>query len=237
MQRLQAARGRSGSTGIPRDIATHSQGDIRTRLDDDAAGGDLTVHGNNAEGNPVQTIGPVRRSLLLAACAMRLLPRQRWQALAVAAGVCLVATSFVAGEPANVLCVVDGDTLLVRVGGTEERVQLIGVDTPETVHPHKPVQYFGKEASVFTRSLAEGKTVRMEYDSENKRRDYYGRLLRYVYLPDGRLLNAEIIAQGSGFASTRFPFLKMEEFRRLEREARENERELWADEKAEKRVP
>ena len=64
------------------------------------------------------------------------------------------------GEQATVVRVVDGDTLVVSIAGREERVRLIGVDTPETVHPQKPVEYFGKEASAFTKRLAEGAVVR-----------------------------------------------------------------------------
>ena len=124
-----------------------------------------------------------------------------------------------------VMKVVDGDTLKLSDGRT---VRLIGVDTPETVHPTKPVQYFGKEASAFTKRLAEGKTVTLEYDQQKI--DKYGRTLAYVYLPDGRLLNAEIIKQGYGFAYTRFPFKYMEEFRSYEREALEASKGLWADE-------
>ena len=121
--------------------------------------------------------------------------------------------------------VVDGDTIIVDMNGKEERVRLIGVDTPETVHPNKPVEYFGKEASEFTKNMVEGKRVRLEYDWQ--RRDKYGRLLAYVYLQDGTFLNAEIIKQGYGFAYTRFPFKYLEEFRQYEREARENGRGLW----------
>ena len=95
-------------------------------------------------------------------------------------------------ETARVTRVVDGDTLVVNIAGQEERVRLIGVDTPETVHPQKPVEYFGKEASAFTKGIAEGQSVRLEADPQNTNRDKYRRLLRYVYLPDGRLLNAEM---------------------------------------------
>ena len=143
--------------------------------------------------------------------------------------VCLFSTFGHAGELATVTRVVDGDTLEVSIAGRIEKVRLIGVDTPETVHPQKPVEYFGKEASAFTRRMVEGKTVRLEPDTQNTNRDKYNRLLRYVYLPDGRLLNAEIISQGYGHAYTRFPFSKMEEFRALEREAREANRGLWGD--------
>ncbi len=119
--------------------------------------------------------------------------------------------------------VVDGDTIVLDGG---ERVRLIGVDTPETVDPRRPVQRFGKEASAFTRRTVEGKPVRLEYDEDT--RDTYGRTLAYVYLSDGTLLNAEIIRQGYGFAYTRFPFRYQAQFVRLEREAREGGRGLWA---------
>ena len=118
----------------------------------------------------------------------------------------------------NVVHVVDGDTVVVDDGHGSETVRLLGVDTPETVHPQKPVEYFGKEASAFTKRMAEGQLVRLERDLSNADRDPYGRLLRYVYLEDGRLLNAEIIAQGYGFAYVKFPFERMEEFRELERQ-------------------
>jgi len=121
--------------------------------------------------------------------------------------------------------VVDGDTIIVKIGSKKERVRLIGVDTPETKHPKKSVQYFGKEASVFTKRMVESKKVRLEYDWQ--KRDKYGRLLAYVYLEDGTFLNAEIIRRGYGFAYTRFPFKYLDEFRRYEREARENNRGLW----------
>ena len=118
--------------------------------------------------------------------------------------------------------VIDGDTILLI---NEERVRLIGVDTPETKHPQKPVQYFGREAYLFTKQMVDGKEARFEF--ERQKRDRYGRLLAYVYLLDGTFLNAEIIKQGYGFAYTRFPFKYIEEFRRYEREARENRRGLW----------
>jgi micrococcal nuclease len=72
--------------------------------------------------------------------------------------------------------VVDGDTLML---GTGERVRLIGVDTPETKRPNTPVEYFGKEASAFTKRLAEGKRIRLEYDQANNylsHKDQYGAL-------------------------------------------------------------
>jgi len=120
--------------------------------------------------------------------------------------------------------VVDGDTIILDNG---ERVRLIGVDTPETKHPRKPVEYFGKEASAFTKKMVEGKMVRLEYDWQE--RDKYGRMLAYVYLMDVTFLNAEILKQGYGHAYTRFPFKYLEKFKQYEKEARKAKRGLWAD--------
>ena len=118
--------------------------------------------------------------------------------------------------------VVDGDTIVVRGVG---RVRLIGVDTPETVAPGRPVEFFGREASAFTKRLLEGRSVRLEYDRE--RTDRYGRTLAYVHLADGTFANAEIIRRGYGHAYTRFPFRYLDRFRQLEREARSVGRGLW----------
>ncbi|MFZ3072633.1 MAG: thermonuclease family protein [Thermodesulfobacteriota bacterium] len=124
----------------------------------------------------------------------------------------------------NYLCdrVIDGDTIVIE---DNRKIRLIGVDTPETVHPNKPVEYFGKEASLFTKRMAEGKKVKIEYDWQKK--DKYGRTLAYLYLEDGTFLNLEIIRQGYGFAYTKFPFKHLEIFRQAEKEARENRRGLW----------
>jgi micrococcal nuclease len=124
--------------------------------------------------------------------------------------------------------VVDGDTLIVRGKDRQKvRLRLIGIDAPESVRPEWPVEYFGKEASAFTRSLVEGQRVRLEFEQE--RYDKYDRLLAYVYLPDGRMLNEEILRQGYGHAFTKFPFKYMKRFRRLEKQARVNRRGLWQD--------
>lgn len=122
----------------------------------------------------------------------------------------------------------DGDTIVVDMEGKQEKVRFIGVDTPETQDPRKPVQCFGKAASAFTKSQIGGQRVRLEADPTNSNRDRYQRLLRYVYLPDGTLLNKKIIEQGYGFVLTGFPFTKMEEFRTAQVSARENNRGLWS---------
>lgn len=122
---------------------------------------------------------------------------------------------------------VDGDTLDVSIDGQPEIIRLIGADTPETHDPRKAVQCFGQAAAAHTKSLAEGKRVRLEADPQDSNRDKYHRLLRYVYLPDGTLLNAELIKDGYAFAYTIFPFTKLDQFRALEVEARTANRGLW----------
>jgi len=134
----------------------------------------------------------------------------------------LLTTLLNAQDLVKVKRVIDGDTILLTNG---ERVRLIGVDTPETKHPQKPVERFGKEAYLFTKKMVEGKEVRLKYDWPRK--DKHDRLLAYVYLLNGTFLNAEIIKQGYGFAYTKYPFKYIEEFRQYEREAKENKKGLW----------
>lgn len=127
----------------------------------------------------------------------------------------------------RVLATEDGDTITVDMNGTKERVRFIGIDTPETQDPRKPVQCFGRAATNFTRQLIASNTVRLELDPLSSNRDRYNRLLRYVYLPDGRLVQAEILRAGYGFAYTSFPFTKSDEFLALQKEARDQNRGLW----------
>lgn len=123
----------------------------------------------------------------------------------------------------------DGDTIIVRqADGREETVRLLGVDTPEVKDPRKPVQCFGAAASAHTKAVITiGSGVRLAPDPQDTDRDKYGRLLRYVYLPDGTLYNAQLIRDGYGFAYTVFPLTKLDEFKALEVEARTNNRGLW----------
>jgi len=130
-------------------------------------------------------------------------------------------------ETATCTRVIDGDTIEISVAGYVEKVRLISVDTPETVDPRKPVQFFGKEASEFTRHLVEGKHVVLRDELGGHDRDKYARLLRYVYLEEGTFVNAEIVKQGYGHAYLVFPFSHMEEFRTYERQAREKGLGLW----------
>jgi micrococcal nuclease len=96
-------------------------------------------------------------------------------------------------RPAFVIETVDGDTVRVRVDGRIDTVRLLGIDTPETHHPTKPVQCFGPEAAAFTRSRLAGRWVTLEDDVEP--RDVYGRRLAYVSV-DGRRFNDELLQRG-----------------------------------------
>lgn len=122
---------------------------------------------------------------------------------------------------------VDGDTITVDMNGAKENIRFIGIDTPETHDPRKAVQCFGTAAAAFTKNFIGTNNVRLESDPTNTNRDRYNRLLRYVYLPDGRLVNAEIIKAGYGFAYTSFPFTKSDDFIKYQTEAREQGKGLW----------
>ena len=126
----------------------------------------------------------------------------------------------------KVLRVIDGDTIVIELYGKQEKVRLIGVDTPETVDPRKSVQYYGKEASNYTRSQLEWKEVELEFDFNP--RDKYDRLLAYVWI-DGKNFDSELIRLGYGRAYLRFPFRYFKEFEKIGREAEKNKLWLWAD--------
>jgi micrococcal nuclease len=132
---------------------------------------------------------------------------------------------------AEVVGHVDGDTNRVRIPdppaglGAVETLREIGVDTPETVLPSRPVEDFGREASNFTKTRLLNQPVRLAFDWDL--RDRYGRLLAYIYTAEGRCFNADLVSEGYGHAYTRFAFQFMDEFRTLEQEARRKGRGLW----------
>jgi len=135
------------------------------------------------------------------------------------------------GKNFRVARVIDGDTLDIdhpdrRNGHRTTRIRLWGVDTPETVTENTPVQHFGPQASAFTKRLCRNADVRLELRAE-RTRGLHGRLLAYVYLPDGRMLNAELIVQGCGYADPRFDHPRKREFAALQRQARNRRRGLW----------
>jgi endonuclease YncB( thermonuclease family) len=133
---------------------------------------------------------------------------------------------------AKVLRVIDGDTVVVLLDGKQTTVRLIGVDTPESVDPRKPVQRFGHEAAEFLRGLVEGKPVRLSYEPAGARLDRYGRTLAYLRLEDGTFINRELVARGYAFALTKYPFAYMDDFRAAERAAREKALGLWGPDPA-----
>ena len=96
----------------------------------------------------------------------------------------------------QIVKVVDGDTVQLTIGGKRETVRLIGVDTPETKHPTKPVECWGPEAAAFTESvLPPGTTVIVVRDEQA--RDKYGRLLAYLYRRDDKIfINRELVSGG-----------------------------------------
>lgn len=131
-----------------------------------------------------------------------------------------------AGIDVVVRKIVDGDTLDVSGG---ERVRLIGIDTPETKAPDRPVGCFGKEASRFvTTMLPPGTQVRLVGDAEQ--RDRYGRLLAYVYRrTDGLFVNAELLRRGYAQLLTIPPNIAhTDEFSAIARQAREGSQGLWS---------
>jgi micrococcal nuclease len=128
--------------------------------------------------------------------------------------------------PYGVARVVDGDTIKLATGIT---IRMIGVDTPETVDPRKPVQCFGREASLRAHALLDGAAVSLEYDATQGRLDKYGRTLAYVWMPDGRLYNQVIIADGYAHEYTyAIPYRYRDAFLAAERDAREEDRGLWS---------
>ncbi|MBA2274067.1 MAG: thermonuclease family protein [Actinobacteria bacterium] len=120
--------------------------------------------------------------------------------------------------------VVDGDTIEVQLDGTTG-IRLIGIDTPETVHPTEPVGCFGPAASDFTKHKLEGQMVRLEYDVE--RTDLYGRTLAYVFA-DGLLFNETLVARGYAQVTTYPPNVRyVNRFLAAQRSARGADQGFW----------
>lgn len=124
--------------------------------------------------------------------------------------------------------VVDGDTIEIFQYGKYEKIRMLGIDTPESVDPRKPVQCFAKEATARLKELIMEKDLILTPDMTNDDRDKYGRLLRYVALTDGTSVNAEMIRQGYAYAYIKFPFEQRAEYLKLQTEARDAGRGLWA---------
>jgi micrococcal nuclease len=124
---------------------------------------------------------------------------------------------------------VDGDTIVVNMNGKGETLRFIGVDTPETHKPNTPVQCYGPAAAAFTKNFIGNQKVRLALDPLSTNRDRYNRLLRYVYLPDGTLVNLKLIQEGYGFYYPYFPFTKSDQFDQAEQAAMSAHKGLWGN--------
>lgn len=132
-------------------------------------------------------------------------------------------------ETARVARVVDGDTIRVLLNNKEETIRLIGIDSPEVLDERKPVQCFGKEASIKAKEILTGKTIVLESDPTQGERDRYGRLLRYVFLGDLNF-NKSMISLGYAreYAFKGSAYKYQAEFIQAERDAVGKNRGLWA---------
>jgi micrococcal nuclease len=164
----------------------------------------------------------------------RLRPAAPLTALATVATAIVAGAACGSGDPplppghATVVSVIDGDTIVARVAGRDERIRLIGIDTPETVAPGRPVECFGPEATARARELlAPGAVVLLERDVEA--RDRYDRLLAYVTTADGTSVNRVLVAEGYAEASAFPPNTALDaELAGLESEARRAGEGLWS---------
>jgi micrococcal nuclease len=134
-----------------------------------------------------------------------------------------------ATETAQVVRVVDGDTLVIDRGKGEERLRYIGIDAPESVRPETPVEFMGQEAAGANAALVKGRELVLERDVTDT--DRFGRLLRYAWFQDGdawRLVNLELVAQGYAQAVSFPPDVRWQDLlRTAERGAREAGLGLW----------
>ena len=134
-----------------------------------------------------------------------------------------------ADGPFPVITVVDGDTVKVDEAGTTVTVRLIGMDTPETKDPRKPVQCYGPEASARAVALLTGRSAYLEYDPSQDRLDKYGRTLAYLWIADGTFYNETMIREGYAHEYTYDrPYKYQARFRAAEAAARAARAGLWS---------
>jgi micrococcal nuclease len=139
------------------------------------------------------------------------------------------ATKPVDAQAAKVVKVIDGDTVDVSFNNQTVRLRLIGIDTPESVDPRKPVQCFGIEASNYSKNILLNQTVYLERDTSQGEYDVYNRLLVYIWLDDTTLFNQKIIAEGYAFEYTyRLPYRYQTAFKAAQQSARSSQNGLWS---------
>lgn len=141
---------------------------------------------------------------------------------------------WVESRPCRVHRVIDGDTVHVYCNDRKEKLRLVGIDTPETKHPFKPVEYYGPEASKRAKSLMpKGTMVWLAYGKRPRRgkkpRGKYGRLLAYIFTQDTKMFNAGMVRDGYAFAMRRYPHVYMDRFVKLENKAKAAKRGMWSD--------
>lgn len=125
--------------------------------------------------------------------------------------------------------VVDGDTIDVLIKGTKEKIRVIGINTPETVDPRRPVECFGIEASNYAKSLLLNQTVILTSDPTQASKDKYGRLLRYVSLLDGTDFGLRMITNGYAYEYTyEIPYQRQDEYKKAQKDASEKSVGLWS---------
>ncbi len=139
-------------------------------------------------------------------------------------------TSVQSGDTLEVKTVYDGDTIAVVRGSTLEKVRLLGIDTPETKDPRKPVQCFGKEASDRTKALLTGRRVRLELDPSQGERDRYDRVLAYIWRDDGLFINKTLLEDGYAHEYTyqSVPYKYQTEFKAAAQQAEQAQKGLWS---------
>lgn len=135
------------------------------------------------------------------------------------------------GSEHKVLSVIDGDTITIETTDNSLKVRIIGIDTPETLHPFKPVEFGGQEASNRAKELLEGQIVTIHYDPDPKHGKWgnYKRLLVYLDLPDGRDFGLVMIQEGFAKAYPKYPFSRQKVYLEAEQIAQMNKVGIWAE--------
>ena len=125
--------------------------------------------------------------------------------------------------------VIDGDTIQVKINGKRELVRLLGINTPEVENKYRHQECFGPEASKETKKLLSGKKVYLLPDPQAPDRGKYNRLLRYVFLPNGDFINADLVRDGYAFEYIYQPFQFMKYFAELQQQAKAQKKGLWSN--------